>query len=127
MPPSASPTATPSAKLSGSRSVDPSASAVAAAGSARWPVTPGAVAAPGPVDRRGDAGADAGWITSGETSTKRRPSALCTTPIFSTSTGIVGCRRKSTALRISSLASWQIMMRRALLRPGWERVIGTLS
>ncbi|MCK9795156.1 hypothetical protein M1843_15505 [Isoptericola sp. 4D.3] len=115
---SASPTATPSAK--GSWSTAGATPSVAGTPSA------GTVSLAG-ADRLGADGADAGWITRGETSTNRRPSALCTTPIFSTSTGMVGWRRKSTALRISSLASWQMMMSRALLRPGWERVMGTLS
>nr|BFF20132.1 hypothetical protein GCM10025730_36530 [Promicromonospora thailandica] len=68
--------------------------------------------------------------TSGETSRNLRPSSELTTPIFSTSTGIDGCRRKSTALRISSGAFWQMMMSRAPeppFLPAWVRVIGTLS
>jgi hypothetical protein len=68
--------------------------------------------------------------TSGETSRNLRPSFEFTTPIFSTSTGIVGWRRKSTALRISSGAFWQMMMSRAplpLFFPACVRVMGTLS
>jgi hypothetical protein len=59
-----------------------------------------------------------------------RPSFEFTTPIFSTSTGIEGWRRKSTALRISSGAFWQMMMSRAPeppFLPACVRVIGTLS